>query len=122
MRIDRASLLSFAIVAGLFGVFYTLADFGKALSKQCGLLQLIGAIILCVGIFAKKGGMPKFCGSIVLAITLGQVVALYHWVELNWVTAELFGQYLNLGWSGFLLHAAFAIWGGILVVKTLLPQ
>lgn len=121
-RIDWASLLGFAIVAGLSGVFYTLADFGKALSKQCGLLQLVGAIILCIGIFAKKNGMLKFCGSIVLAITLGQVVALYYWLELNWVTAELFGRYLSLGWFGFLLHAAFAIWGGILVVKTLSSQ
>lgn len=73
----RISLICFAVCAGLIGLFYLLADFGKALSKQCGLIQLVGAIILCVVIFTQKGRAPKLYGGIVLAITLGQTVALF---------------------------------------------
>lgn len=118
---DRASLLGFAAVAGLFGIFYALANFGKAFSAFCGGVQLIGAVILCVCIFIKKGWIPKLCGSIVLAIALCQVIALYNWVVWS-PNVNFLWFYFDSGLLFPVLHVAFAVWGGILGVRTLSTQ
>lgn len=112
----RVSLISFAFVAGLVGLFYSVADFGKALPKGCGLLQLVGAIILCFAIL-RKPVMGKLCICVVVAITLGQGVALFNWVIWHSVVAGFLGRTLRLGWFGFLFHAAFAAWGIVLTRK-----
>lgn len=118
----KAVLMSFALFAALFGLFYLFADFGKALSRQCGLFQLAAATVLLAVLLMKKDGIHVLCRYIVPAIALGQIVALYNWIVWNGVTATLFGWRLSLGWLGFSLHAVFAVWGGILAGKLLRNQ
>lgn len=108
-----ALICAFILVCFIGSVFYLLADFGKAITKQGGLGWLVISIVLLIALLCKARKVFLLCTVLVALI---QIPILVCCLTMGWAGCYLFQVYVPVTgwWTAFhvfvLLFSAFICW------------
>lgn len=107
----------YLVVMILCSVFYMLADFSKAISRQLGFAQLIfsilAVIILIIGLLIKKAGLPIFVYAL---YSVAQIIPVTCWIIFSFATFEIFRGVTAINWLGLTVHLLLIAWGAFMII------
>lgn len=116
MKIDvqKLSRMLYILVMALLGVFYLMANFWKAVSGFWGLVMLPLALVALVLLMMGKNSIVRVIFGI---FAVAQLPPLICWVKFYGIEFGILGHYLSVGWLGFAIHLAMALWGAFLFFR-----